>query len=203
MLDLGCGKGAVAVALASRLRCRVVGVDAFEPFIEAARSYAQRRRAAKQCDFRVGRIEAFGRAVEKFDAVVILGVCPFDQAAALARRSTRPGGVYLIDDALQVEAHADDHSNCMGFCGVPTLEQARRKLEAHGDRIERIQVMSRRDTLNSETKTLNQLRRQAALMIRQNPSRRKLLHECLQRQAEAIEVLTGPLRGVMWLVRRK
>ena len=38
VLDLACGKGAVAVALAQRLGVRVEGVDGFLPFLKAARS---------------------------------------------------------------------------------------------------------------------------------------------------------------------
>ncbi|MBX7184070.1 MAG: class I SAM-dependent methyltransferase [Vicinamibacteria bacterium] len=38
VLDLGCGKGAVAVALAEHLGLRVEGIDAFPPFLRAARA---------------------------------------------------------------------------------------------------------------------------------------------------------------------
>ncbi|MBA4388636.1 MAG: hypothetical protein C0404_11695 [Verrucomicrobia bacterium] len=43
VLDLACGKGAVAVALAERLGVRVVGIDAFPPFLQAAQALAAER----------------------------------------------------------------------------------------------------------------------------------------------------------------
>lgn len=48
VVDLGCGKGAVAVEAAPRLGCRVLGVDAIGPFIEAARSLVRERGVDRQ-----------------------------------------------------------------------------------------------------------------------------------------------------------
>jgi cyclopropane fatty-acyl-phospholipid synthase-like methyltransferase len=52
VLDLGCGKGAVLLALAEELGFECVGVDAFAPFIEVAQRTAQARRLTDKCTFR-------------------------------------------------------------------------------------------------------------------------------------------------------
>lgn len=54
VLDLGCGKGAVAVEVARRIGCRVLGVDAHRPFVESARALACRRGVGDRCRFLVG-----------------------------------------------------------------------------------------------------------------------------------------------------
>lgn len=41
VIDLACGKGAVAVALAEQLGVRVEGIDAFQPFLKVAAAWIQ------------------------------------------------------------------------------------------------------------------------------------------------------------------
>ena len=43
VVDLGCGKGAVAVEVADRLKLRVLGIDLFEPFVEHCKGLAESR----------------------------------------------------------------------------------------------------------------------------------------------------------------
>ncbi len=57
ILDLGCGKGAVAIAMARALGCRVTGIDACAPFIEKARERASALGAADRGRFRGGDIQ--------------------------------------------------------------------------------------------------------------------------------------------------
>jgi cyclopropane-fatty-acyl-phospholipid synthase len=199
VLDLGCGKGAAAVAVADRLGCRVMGMDAFEPFIQAAAQYAVRRRVANLCEFRRERIEGWRGVRRRFDAVIILGVLPLSRASRTARRFTRRGGVYLIDDAVRVSRTTADPA----LKGVPSVEQALRVIEATGDRVERVHVASRTQSRRMEMALFDRLRIQAAKMARKNPRHRPLLKECLDRQVQAIALLTGPLRAALWLVRRK
>lgn len=198
VLDLGCGKGAVAVAVANRLACEVVGVDAFEPFIEEARRLAARRRVARRCDFRCERLERWQRAAESFDVVLMLGVWPLRRAARLAQRLTRAGGFYLIDDCVRVAQAIRDprHGAALDAAG------ALRALQAGGDRVERWHVLSRAEARRHERTLYERIRAQAARMARRNPRQRPLLRECLRRQRAAIRDLTGPLRAALWLVRR-
>src|SRR5205809_7716012 len=59
VLDLGCGNGAVAVVIAQRLGCRVLGVDGHGPFVRAARGLARNAGVAGRCTFRVADVRSF------------------------------------------------------------------------------------------------------------------------------------------------
>ena len=50
VLDVGCGKGAVALALARELDLAVVGVDLFEPFVEKAVAWASAQKLGDPLD---------------------------------------------------------------------------------------------------------------------------------------------------------
>ena len=58
-LDLGCGKGAVALALAERLGFYVVAVDAFPPFVEECRRRAEDKRLGHRCEFYCGDLRGW------------------------------------------------------------------------------------------------------------------------------------------------
>lgn len=196
LLDLGCGKGAVSIAAARALGCRTVGVDAFEPFLVSARAAAARSCVETLCDFRHGDVHRVGASVHsRFDAVVLLNVLPLDEALPIVRRWTKPGGIYIIDDAIRVapsDAYAD----------APTSDEAAAQIERRGDRIERVRVEPRSEILRRERTLYATLERHARQLIRATPRRAGLIRECLAWQREALGELAGPIRPACWLVRR-
>ncbi len=197
VLDLACGKGAVAVQLARRLGCRVVGVDAFAPFIEAARDAAARRRVGGACTFRVGDA-ARVRSAHAFDAALMIGLFPLERAAALLRRHVRPGGVYLIDDAFL----DPEWPRRRDLDGIPTLAEARAFIARSGDRLlkEYIPTPSALRRLNSSL--LRRLDRHAREIARGSPRLAPALREFLDRQRHANRLMEGPIRPALWLIRR-
>ncbi len=191
VLDLGCGKGAVAVEVARTAGCRVVGVDAFEPFLVRARELAERRGVSSLCDFQLGIAQQ--RRGRRYDAVILLNVVPFEQAIPLARRLTKPDGYYLVDDAVHVKRDDDV---------FPTARDVADAIEDVDDRVVRAKVWTRAEVRSRERSNYELLRKNAAALARKNPRDRELLSECLRRQRAGIEDLTGDIRPACWLVRR-
>jgi len=98
VLDLGCGGGFMAEALARR-GAKVIGVDPSAPAIEAGREHA--KAAGLDIDYRVGTGEAIPAPDESLDCVVVVDV--FEHVADLVivldeiRRVLKPGGLLLFD----------------------------------------------------------------------------------------------------------
>lgn len=193
VLDLGCGKGAVSVAAAASLGCSVVGIDAYPAFVNSCKQLARRRGVAELCEFRVGAIEA--RAVRKFDGVVLLNVLPFEEGAALARRWTKKGGIYIIDDAVRVR---DDEA----FEAFPRSTEVVEWIESLGDRVERSQVWAAAEVRKRDETNYKLLAQNAKSVMREYPEHAATIRECLWRQREAMKDLAGPIRPACWLVRR-
>jgi len=97
-LDVGCGTGALAYALAP-LVGEVVGVDADEAYLEIARAHAP-----PGCSFVVGDAEALAFPYGDFDLVGCLRVLHHVRRPELVvselARVTRPGGRILLADQL-------------------------------------------------------------------------------------------------------
>jgi ubiquinone/menaquinone biosynthesis C-methylase UbiE len=97
-LDVGCGAGALAYALAS-LVGEVIGIDASEELVNVAREHAP-----PGCTFVVGDAEALPFPYGDFDLVGCLRVLHHvrrpELVVAEIARVTRPGGTILLADQL-------------------------------------------------------------------------------------------------------
>ncbi|MBX3378268.1 MAG: class I SAM-dependent methyltransferase [Phycisphaeraceae bacterium] len=191
VLDLGCGKGAAAIALAQTLGCRCTGIDAVPEFVAAANAAARQRGVSKLCEFRAGNLRQFARA-GAYDAAIMLGVLDVERGRRVLRRSVRPGGVYILDDAVAVRPRR----------GCPTLDEARRILTRGGDRIEVEDLWTPQQTLRQEEQLHRQLSRNAARIAMSHPRLQRSLASFLQRQQRAARELQTRFQPVQWMVRK-
>ncbi len=103
VLDLGCGKGAVAVALAQAFGCRVEGIDAIAAFIVEARRRADRAGVASLCEFTIGDLRTFLDTKRDFDVAIWGAVGPvlgsMEKTLERIRPCVRSGGLLVVDDA--------------------------------------------------------------------------------------------------------
>ena len=74
VLDLGCGKGAVAITLAKELGFRIHGVDFFEPFILEATKRSKELGLSSLCIFEQSDIRHISARTRNFDIVVYTAV---------------------------------------------------------------------------------------------------------------------------------
>lgn len=199
VLDLACGKGSVAVELAARIGCRVTALDAFPPFIDAARTLAARRNVSHLCTFRLANLRD-PRSLPRrpFDAAVMLGLDPLAIAAPLLRRIVRPRGLYLIDDCFRDPRYPVARA----FAHVPTRDDSRRVIQALGDTVETCHIPTPSVIRRLDTRLYRSIRTAARSIQRTNPNLAPALRDFLARHRRAHTLLTGPLRPAIWLIRR-
>lgn len=195
VLDLGCGKGAAAVAIARRCGCQVTGIDGFEPFVQSAWELADARGVGKRCLFRQGDLRTLRtQKAERYDAAIMLGVRPALEAAACLLTHIKPGGVMVIDDAVCVRNRGRAPEG-------ETRRELREAFTAMGFAVEREHVMSRSEAKRMEDRLQRELRRSALALRAASPRDARMIDDIVQRQREAAALLQGPLRPALWLLR--
>jgi len=103
VLDLACGKGAVAVKVAQNLRVKVKGIDLMPEFIEYARQKAKEYGVDDLCEFLIGDINESAITERDYDCV-ILGAAGVDvlggpsEALNKLKATIKQGGYILIEE---------------------------------------------------------------------------------------------------------
>lgn len=125
VLDVGCGDGILALEL-SRRSANVVGVDASEDMIAAARMRAKERGADVRFD--IARAEALPFEATSFDVVIAVTVLCFveDAAAALNEmvRVLKPDGRLIVGELGRCNTWAALR-RIKGWLGSPVWRAAR------------------------------------------------------------------------------
>lgn len=189
--DLGCGLGALSIAIARRCRCRMYAIDGHPAFIEHARARADAAGLSDLCRFQSGDLRSFSR--RRFDAAIMAGVWPIAEAAPFLRRLVGPGGLYFIDDSVFLRQRAHEG---------PTLTQARAVVTELGDRILREHVCTPGEMHRSEASMRRRMAVEGRKLGAHEPHWKPLVHEILDRQRRATRAALDSSRAVCWLVQR-
>lgn len=202
VLDLGCGKGAVAVALARALGCRVTGIDAYAPFVEEARKRAAALGAADSCRFRTGDIRCEAGNETGFDAVLLLAVGPVfggpgDTVGAL-RRCVRPGGLMVIDDGYLLAATVD----FPGYDGLLGRTQTLAQLAAHGDEIIAEKLGSRAEAAAQNRLYQAWIEERGRLLAGRRPELASDITAYIEKERRECTIIEHDIQSAVWLLRR-
>ena len=105
VLEVGCGAGFMAVALAQR-GLRVHAIDPVEAMVELARRHAAEAGVAGPLSVAIGDVYTLAFEDGSFDLVIALGVIPWleraEQAIQEMARVTRPGGHVILTTANRI-----------------------------------------------------------------------------------------------------
>jgi len=203
VLDLGCGKGAVALTLAQEFGFQALGVDFFEPFIQGARERAEEMGVASRCRFVCADIRDALRDATDFSVVIYASVGlvlgKFDECVAKLRRCVCPGG-YMLIDAVFLADSANIESPWYEHCA--NHEETLQQLTAHGDALIREVIVP-----VGAVKVLN---RQATELMRKRAEKLAILHPAaadslfgyVEKQERESEIMETTVTSAVWLLQR-
>ena len=202
VLDLGCGKGALALAVAARFGCRVEGVDGFAPFVDEANVAARERGLADRCRFREGNVRRVVQTDDRYDALIYAGLGdllgPPAETVAQLRRLLRPGGFMIIGDIfLKPGAPLSE-----GY-GYALHEDAMlRALTACGDRCVAISTLTDAQMIAINRDNNNRIRRCARNLMDRHPDRAETIAAYVRRQEAECRKLETFFVDAAWLIER-
>ncbi len=206
VLDLGCGKGAVAIALAKRFGCQVHGVDMVGHFVNEAREKAKAAGVQNLCTFAVGDIvevaaDVAARGAE-YDAVLLVSVGDVfgDKMSTMRalRACVRSGGHIVIDDAYLKPGVS---VNFPGYEHASTRQETIAHLTAFGDELIREHQISPDEMRAQNDRYTAMIARRILELKQKHPEHKAALEHYLEREKEESRLLETDMRCATWLIR--
>lgn len=198
VLDLGCGTGTIAVALATTLGLRVHGIDAVDEFVVAARERALREGAGDRCTFERGDArDALRRGDGSWDAALWIGIGsllgPLREIVEDLRRLVRPGGLVVVNDDVDARDAARRDA---------ALARLRGEVARHGDSIVRELLPADADLAAAEADLQTVIRAAGDRCASRRPDLRPAIERFLERQRAAARAYGRDVGVGFWVVRR-
>lgn len=199
VLDLGCGKGAVSIPLAEKLKCEVLGIDAIHEFIDEARLYSKKYGVEDICRYEVGDIREMIRSLKGFDVVVLGAIGPVfgnlqETLTRLKSVINRPGYVLLDDGYLEDDSKA-------GYDRALRKSNFYGQIASAGYRIVQEDLITKSDIEEYDLFVLDSIRKRVHELITRHPDKKELFLGYLKSQEEETDVIENELITGTWLLK--
>jgi len=202
VLDLGCGKGAVSVLLASKFGYKVTGVDFMAPFLKDAREKAEEYHVSHLCEFIRRDIIEYASAEHDFDIVILASLGgvfgTIRETVSRLRSQVKNGGYMMIDDGYLKDAGSSDRK---GYEHCRDHANSVNELTHYHDRLVKEESTTELNAaLNEEYLTV--IRKRGEELAEQHPELKKNLTAYIQLQEEECEYLNTRVEGALWLLQK-
>lgn len=204
VIDLGCGKGAVAITLAKALNIQVKGIDLLPEFIEVAKNKAMEYQVTECCKFIVGDLNEVVETERGYDIAVfgavgdVLGE-PLVMLEQL-KKVIKPQGFLLLDDGYLIgEAENIRYQNYEYL----TLNQWQETFLQAGFKVAAMQVVDTANEKEVNDRNNQSIRQRAEELGQQFPEKRDLFLSYVQSQENETEDIATDVVGATWLLQAK
>jgi 2-polyprenyl-3-methyl-5-hydroxy-6-metoxy-1,4-benzoquinol methylase len=202
-LDLGCGKGAVSIALAKEFGMKVVGVDACAPFVNEAKKKAKQHQVQNLCQFYFADIRDFIETAADYDLVIyaslgnVLG--RFAECVRKLRFTVKVGGYILIDDGFLKKA---DSTSKKGYEHYASHVKTIKQLTSCGDFLVKEEILP--DQINRDINNyyLHAIKQRSITMIEKMPELEHQISNYIKNQEIECEFIDQYTSGAIWILQR-
>ncbi len=201
VLDLGCGKGAVAIPIAARLRVSVKGIDLMPDFVSYAIEKAKAFDVSTLCTFVVGDINEAVERESGYDCAIlgalgdVLGTP--EETLVKLRRTIKPGGCVLLDDAYLRESVKNSDIRYKNYEYL-TYAQWMEAFKKTGFTL--LEAMPNIENVNTD-EGIVPIQQRARELIAQHPEKKALFEGYIQSQINECNDLENSVMGITWILR--
>lgn len=203
VLDLGCGKGAVAVAIAQELHFHVLGIDLFPPFIQEANIRAKEDGLVNLCQFEMSDMRDAMKKYRNFDVVIFAGVGGvlgnFSRCVEQLRRTIPSRGYMVIDDGFLAQTEKLDRP---GYEHYRSYNETIRQLTVHGDTLVQEMLIPVEELKAYNKKNTERIRKRAEKLAEHHPELADNFNRYVQWEEVESRVLETETIPAVWLLQR-
>ncbi|MHC1774848.1 MAG: class I SAM-dependent methyltransferase [Lentimicrobium sp.] len=201
VLDLGCGKGAVSIKIATALGSRCYGIDAIPEFIEYAQHKAVEFQVNHLCTFETGDIREKIKNLSDYDIIILGAIGPvigdYNKTLTTLSNCVKRDGMFIIDDG-----YIDDDSNYthpLMFKKSTILLQ----IDNAGMKLVEIKVMDREAIKDSDDYIFNKLNKRCKELINKYPDRQNIFLDYIKKQEMENYILENKVIGTTMVIKKK
>jgi len=205
ILDLACGKGAVSVKVAGKLRVKVKGIDLIPEFIEYAAQKAKEFHVDDLCEFLLDDINEAVKTEKDYDCVVFGAVGPAvlggpAETLNKLKATVKPGGYILIEEGYIPDVGKREYIRYNRDAYFPEQYWMDLFKEMGLELIETASGHSEGD-LDSES-GLAAITGRAEELIEKHPDKKALFEGYIRNQQNEYDDIDDSLVCVTWILRK-
>ncbi|MGD8782187.1 MAG: class I SAM-dependent methyltransferase [Ignavibacteria bacterium] len=204
VLDLGCGKGAILIALAEKFGIGGIGIDGMKAFIDEAKRVSIEKNLTDLLKFKYGDIFKAVEIYTDFDLVVFASIGPIfgDYIKTIdgLRKTIREGGYIIFDDGFLNDSKCKKRS---GYENCLTDEELINQLTFYNDVIIKEIITPKEETAAVNKRYMNIIQNNAIELKERLPDKSKIIDEYLKNQIKECEFLNSSFTSATWLIQKQ
>jgi len=195
VLDLACGKGAVAVQLARAINAKVKGIDIIPEFIEYAEKKAEDYSVSELCEFQAGDINKSVKIEKDYDVVIfaagnVLGK-PSETLKILSQLIT-PQGYIVFDETISYDGSLS-----------PSRKQWLKFFDENGLKLIAEKSANENEMIMTNKANMDFIIQRSEELISKYPEKEDIFRDYIERQQEECEILESEVIAVTFLLQKK
>ncbi len=200
VLDLGCGKGAVSIMLADKLKCRCHGIDAVPEFIDEANKKAKEYSVSLLCKFEIGDIRVKIKTLPRFDVIILGAIGPvlgnyFSTLTAVSD-NLNPHGIIIIDDGYIENDSSYTHPLIL------KQNELHSQIEAAGMKLIDEVTIGKNEIKSADDQIFSSLKKRCLELIDMHPEKHNLFEAYIKKQEEENDVLENKIICSTMVIKR-
>lgn len=209
ILDLGCGKGPVAITLAQKFGVKVYGCDIYKPFIDEAIKKAREYGVNDLCHFEFANINDVIPKARDYDVVIYAAPGPafenLEQCVGQLRQTIHQTGYILICDGFAIENKKIDlkgYDYLKGYDGIMTHSESLRQLTSHGDKLLHELIVPKKEVVDTNQRNNEAIAKRAADLAKRIPEMADIFIEFAQKEKDECKIIETTLEEAIWLLQK-
>jgi len=200
VLDLGSGKGAVSIRIASELKCKCLGIDAVNEFVIFSNEKSKEYSVSNICTFEKDDIRIRIKSLEKYDVIILGAIGPvlgnYYYTLLQLKTHLNENGIIIIDDGYTEDNCTKNYPNIL-----KKNELIRQINNAEMELVDTVTVNEIPDINENYKNEFKNLENRCLELIEKHPKDKELFLKYINEQKEEYRILSEEIIPAILVIR--